>query len=393
MADGPLARDSGTSAVIDRPVPFRQFVVKVHSRCNLACDYCYVYEMADQGWRDQPLRMSERTVTATVARIAEHVREHTLPAVSVVLHGGEPLLAGPDFLAGFADRVRRATPCRVEVGVQTNGVLLDETALKVLTRRRIRIGVSLDGGAAASDRHRRFPDGRSSHAGVERALTLLRQERFRDSYGGILCTVDLAGDPVECYESLVRFAPPMIDLLLPHGTWSVPPPGRDPRSAATPYADWLLAVFERWYAAPVPETSVRLFTEIIQLLLGGPGSVEGLGLRPSTVVVVDTDGSIKQLDSLSAVSEGASGTGLNVTTDPFDAALTHPLTIARQGGLASLGPTCRACPIVRVCGGGLFPHRYRAGHGFTNPSVYCPDLQRLITGIHRRISGDLLPPG
>ncbi|MEU7607651.1 hypothetical protein AB0B44_43910, partial [Streptomyces sp. NPDC041003] len=37
-----------------RPHPIRQFVLKTRSRCNLACTYCYVYEMADQGWRGQP---------------------------------------------------------------------------------------------------------------------------------------------------------------------------------------------------------------------------------------------------------------------------------------------------------------------------------------------------
>ena len=31
-----------------KPTPFRQFILKVHSRCNLSCSYCYVYEMADQ---------------------------------------------------------------------------------------------------------------------------------------------------------------------------------------------------------------------------------------------------------------------------------------------------------------------------------------------------------
>ena len=40
------------------PVPFQQFIVKVHSRCNLSCSYCYVYEMADQAWRQQPKRMT-----------------------------------------------------------------------------------------------------------------------------------------------------------------------------------------------------------------------------------------------------------------------------------------------------------------------------------------------
>ena len=32
----------------------RQFLLKVHSRCNLACDYCYVYQHADQSWRTRP---------------------------------------------------------------------------------------------------------------------------------------------------------------------------------------------------------------------------------------------------------------------------------------------------------------------------------------------------
>ena len=32
-----------------------------------------------------------------------------------------------------------------------------------------------------------------------------------------------------------------MDLLLPHANWSSPPPGSG-------YADWLIAVFERWYS-------------------------------------------------------------------------------------------------------------------------------------------------
>lgn len=371
------------------PVAFRQFVIKVHSRCNLACDYCYVYETDDQRWRAMPPRITEPVVEWTVRRIAEHVGAHGQPSIRLVLHGGEPLLAGTGFLTGLVRRVRATTPARVEVALQTNGVLLTEETLSELSAAGIRIGVSLDGNASATDRHRRFRDGRGSYAAVADALGLLRQDRFRSSYGGILCTVDLANDPVATYEELLGFAPPAIDLLLPHGTWSSPPPGRDPHTPATPYADWLLAVFDRWYNAPMPETSVRLFAEIIQLLFGGTGAVEGLGLRPSTVIVVDTDGAIKQLDSLSVAYPGAADTGLSVRSDPFDAALAHPTTVARQGGLAALSEVCRACPVVRVCGGGLYPHRYRAGHGFTNPSVYCPDLLALITGIHRRIWADI----
>jgi uncharacterized protein len=50
----------------------RYFVLKVHSRCDLACDHCYVYEHADQSWRTRPRTMALETVRAAGKRIAEH---------------------------------------------------------------------------------------------------------------------------------------------------------------------------------------------------------------------------------------------------------------------------------------------------------------------------------
>jgi uncharacterized protein len=343
--------------------------------------------MNDQSWRAQPYRMSAATIRLTVKRIAEHVRAHRLEMVAIVMHGGEPLLAGASFLAEMVGHMRAEIPAQVEVSLQTNGLLLDEEALAALTRQAIRIGVSLDGDARANDRHRLFRNGRGSHSEVDRALRLLGQNRYRPFYAGLLCTIDLANDPVATYEALLAYEPPALDLLLPHGTWSIPPPGIDVEGPAAPYAEWLLAVFDRWYCGQ--ETSVRLFREIIQLVLGGIGAVEGLGLRPATSVVVDTDGAIKQLDSLSATYQGAAETGLNVAVNSFDEALDHPVTALRQGGLAVLSSTCQSCPVVRTCGGGLLTHRYRDGNGFDNPSVYCRDLLLLISTIRERVLFDL----
>jgi uncharacterized protein len=139
----------------------------------------------------------------------------------------------------------------------------------------------------------------------------------------------------------------------------------------------------------VQETQIRLFTELIQLILGGAGAVEVLGLQPETLIVVDTDGTIKQLDSLSSAYDGAADTGLDVLTGSLDAALDHPTTVARQMGADALSDQCRACPVMEICGGGLYPHRYRHGEGFRNPSVYCDDLMRLITHVRQRVISDL----
>ena len=95
--------------------------------------------------------------------------------------------------------------------------------------------------------------------------------------------------------------------------------------------------------------------------------MEGLGLLPSTLIVVDTDGSIKQLDSLSSAYPGAADTGLDVMSGSFDEALDHPTTVARQIGADALSPQCRACPVMQICGGGLYPHRFGTGKASATP--------------------------
>ncbi|MFI6392484.1 FxsB family cyclophane-forming radical SAM/SPASM peptide maturase [Nonomuraea sp. NPDC050540] len=370
------------------PTPFRQFVLKIHSRCNLACDYCYIYEMADQGWRSQPRRMAQSTMDSVATRIAEHARTNHLPRVEVILHGGEPLLAGADHIRYAVNAVRSAVDpdVSVNVQVQTNGVLVNSVFLELFDELDVFVAVSLDGDREANDRHRRGPAGQSSYDQVHAGLSKLTSAAFRRLFTGLLCTVDLRNDPVGTYEALLAHSPPTVDFLLPHGTWETPPPGRRVDSEDTPYGDWLIAVFDRWHGTRERETRVRLFEEIIRLVRGRPSRSEVVGLSPVAVVVIETDGAIEQVDSLKSAYDGATRTPLHVGSHAFDAALMLPSIAARQIGERALSHECHSCEIRRVCGGGLYPHRYRPGTGFANPSVYCRDLFRLIKHVERAMS-------
>ncbi|MBK3629551.1 FxsB family radical SAM/SPASM domain protein [Streptomyces sp. MBT49] len=375
----------------EQPTPFRQFIVKVHGRCNLACTYCYLYEGPDDTWRDRPAAALPSVLDRTADRIAEHARAHGLKALSVILHGGEPLLAGADTLGRFTAGVRDRVPagCAVRAVVQTNATLLTAQNLATLARHRIGVGISLDGGLAAHNSRRVDHAGRPSWPAASRGARLVA-DRFPQSYAGVLTVVDVARDPVETYESLLTLHPPALDLLLPHGNWSAPPPGWD--ATGTAYGDWLCAVFDRWWQAGRRETRVRLFEECIALLLGLPAVTEALGLEPFDAVVVETDGTIEQVDGLKSAYAGAARTGLDVFGNSFDEALRHPGVAARQAGARALADRCRACPLLTVCGGGHYVHRYRAGHGFRNPSVYCADLQRFIRHVAARLAAaDAVP--
>ncbi|MFD8235402.1 FxsB family cyclophane-forming radical SAM/SPASM peptide maturase [Streptomyces sp. NPDC059696] len=370
------------------PVPLHSFVLKVHSRCDLACRYCYMYRSRDRGWREQPRLMTPETVDRTAGRIAEHLAAHGVREAAVVLHGGEPLLAGESAVGRTVSALRAAAGpgVRLHVSLQTNGVRLSERWLDLCAEHGIRISVSLDGDRAAHDRHRRGADGRGSHARVADALHRLADGPHRELFAGLLCAIDLRNDPVRCYEHLLTYRPPAVDFLLPQGNWGTLPPGLGP---GTPYADWLWRVFERWYGAGRRETRVRLLEDMMALLLGGTPQTEVLGLAPVRYAVVETDGSLAQDDTLRTAYDGASGTGLHVGRDSFDALLRHPGVAARQWGADGLSAQCRACRLRQVCGGGHYAHRYRAATGFANPSVYCADLTALITRVRGRLAADL----
>ena len=375
-----------------RPVPFHEFVLKIHQRCNLACDYCYVYAMGDETWRRQPPTMRPPVWRAAGQRIREHVLRHGLSTVRVVLHGGEPLLAGVPAITELTDGLRELLQpeCTPTFVVQTNGTLLSPPTLDGLVRAGVQVGVSYDGAGSDNDRHRRRANGAGSAVEVERGLALLSTSPYRAWFAGLLCTVDPSTDPVGCYEALLAFRPPTMDFLLPHANWDRPP--------TMPCGQWLVAAFDRWYDAPVQETQVGLFTDIIALLLGAAGRSEQVGLSPVAVAVIESDGAIEQVDSLRSAYPGACATGLNVFTDSLDDALAHPGVRARQLGVGGLSATCRQCRLHRICGGGHYAHRYRTGSGFDNPSVYCADLTRLIDHVRGRVSLDLRrraerPPG
>lgn len=363
-------------------IPLNQFVVKIHSRCDLACDHCYVYEAADQSWRGRPMVMSDDVISRSAHRIAEHAGLHDIRTVQVVLHGGEPLLAGVDRMRKIITQLHSALRgvCHLDLRIHTNGVRLDQKFCELFAEYGVKVGISIDGDRAANDRHRRYADGRTSYDHVIRAIELLRTERFRHLYAGLLCTIDVANEPVAVYDALMSLSPPRIDFLLPHATWDDPPA----RTLATgsEYADWLIAIFDRWMADRCP-TGIRTFESILSTLSGGENLTEALGLAPPSLVVIETDGTYEQADSLKAAFDGAPATGLNVFSHALDVVGQHPGIVARQQGLAGLCRTCQECPVVTSCGGGLYAHRYRAATGFGNPSVYCADLLKLITHIDR----------
>jgi uncharacterized protein len=359
------------------------FLVKIASRCNLACDYCYMYEHADQTWRGQPKLMSDAHRRLLARRIAEYCEANELKRILVIFHGGEPLLAGAARLVETLIWVREAVPAgtRVDASVQTNGVLLTDEALKLFDSEKVSVSVSIDGPEPAHDRHRLGHLGQSTFR--ETLAAIERLKRHPEIYAGFIAVIDPHTSPDELFEFFCGLAPPRLDFLLPDANHLAAPPGR--AEAPTLYSDWLIRAFDIWFDR-YPEIRLRTFESLLDSIAALPAETDAFGFGDVSLLTIETDGTYHDLDVLKITAQDATGTGLGLEDSGISEAASssrieaHRRLLRREG----LSAECRACLVVDTCGGGAVPHRF-GPDGFDHPTVYCSEMKALIAHARRRV--------
>jgi uncharacterized protein len=369
-----------------------QYVLKIASRCNLACSYCYEYAHRDQTWRLASRVMNVRTIDTILERIAQYHANEPPTVITLTLHGGEPLLAGLDLILHISRRVREIisplAPVRVEM--QSNGTLLTDSVLEELHQADIRVGISLDGDEETNDRYRFDHSRNGSYSRASSALQKLT--RFhRSIFAGILCVVHPETNPQAVYEELERWHPPAVDLLLPSANWEHPPN----RCAAfeddgVQYGKWLAAAFDMWYTRGPQRLRIRLFEDFLHRLLSSARSSDPItsNMVPD-FIIFDSDGHYQLTDRLKSAFEGAVSLNLNVAQHSIYDALSAPKFQEYVQGAARISTKCQRCDAVRMCCGGSPPHRYSRAKYLDNPSVYCDDLYFLTRHIERRVLSEL----
>lgn len=328
--------------------------------------------------------MSREHRSAFAQRLAAYVSDQKLERCLVVLHGGEPLLAGSDLIVDFVREVRSAvgTASKIEFGLQTNGLLLTDSVLDAFEAERVSVSLSLDGPRQANDRHR--VSRRSRRSSFDKAFAALERLLARPAvFAGLIAVIDPATAPVQLFEFFDRYRPPRLDFLLPDANHMAPPPGRD----ASPdiYLDWLIDAFDLWFDR-FPHLRVRLFESLLDAVAGLPAATDAFGLGDVSLLTIETDGTYHDLDVLKVTSDGATRLFGSVADTTIATVATAEKVHAHRRLLSKDGlcETCRTCPHVDVCGGGSVPHRFDSG-GFDHPTVYCREMKALIEHARRRL--------
>ena len=358
-------------------------LVKLASRCNLDCGYCYVYRMGDEGWRSQPKKMALDTVAALGRRLADLVGPQGR-SLGVVFHGGEPLLVGARRFDEVCRTLRGALPVSCGLALQTNGVLLDDAVVATCVRHDVAVSVSLDGPAPVHDRHRPDRRGRGSHAAAVAGIArLVAGPTSRALFSGVLAVVDLEADPVDVYEFLKATGAPSVDFLYRDGNHEAMPAGKA-SFASVEYGAWMTGLLDHYLADAAP-IKVRILDDMLRLLLGGRAAKEGVRAEAFGILVVETDGTVAKNDTLKAAHPGADRFERPPSIHDVELAdlIVGDDYVRYEAGQRPTAGACAACPDFAVCGGGMPAHRWSATRGFDNPSVFCAD-QRLLAAHMRR---------
>lgn len=355
---------------------FNALVIKVASRCNLNCSYCFMYNLGDDTYKLQPKFMDTRTVDQILTKVKNYVKSHKKEYFNFLFHGGEPMLMEKSFFITFCDKVAvlQTELPKVKFGfaMQTNGVLIDKSWCKLFRKLNVNVGVSIDGAQEAHDMYRKDHAGRGSYDIVLTGAEIAKKEL---GYLNLVSVINVKESPQVNYAAFQKMNSSSINYLLTDYTHDNYPYASEDNQ--TPTGDWLIELFDLWIN-DTKRSYVPFFAGFIDILLGRSSSDN----NEVTALVVETNGALEVIDSLKACGDGFTKNALNINDDDLSDILDTPLgKLYFEENVSKLCEKCERCPIMEVCKGGRLVHRYSKENGFNNPSVYCKDLVKIIAHI------------
>lgn len=355
-------------------------LLKVASRCNLDCTYCYVYHLGDNGWKDNPKYISLETIDAIGNAFSELYRTQQ-KSFAVVLHGGEPFLLPKSRLEHLFATLRKVLPDYTSISIQTNGVMISQELIGLLDKYRVNFAISLDGPQKIHDKYRIFPSKRGSYETILENLNwILHNQQARKLFTGCLAVIDPHSDAQEVYQFFKSLNIPSVNFLLRDGNHDRLPYGKA-NFDSTEYGKWLVTLWNCYFSDPNP-IPIALFDNYVKLLLGGFSSKEGSGTEESGILVIDTNGEITKNNTLKSTGNKADKfTQKWHITNGILPLLNSEEYRKYQTSQHATVPQCLSCEYFAVCGGGMPLYRWSEANKFNNPSVFCTDHKLIIQAI------------
>ena len=360
-------------------------VLKVTRACNLRCRYCYAAT-------DNCTAMSSHTAFLAVKKTLQHFAG----LVTVIFHGGEPLLERAVF-EDVVDRIGCTFPdslCRVRFVLQVNGTMMNSKIAQSLVSRKILAVVSSDGYEDSQNSFRVDTHGKAVTRRTLCGLRCLLREGVPTSVSVVVSRANVSSLP-----DIARFF--IAEGVLSIGFVMYAPLGKtsDLRPEVEVFPDELFQAMVRvtdlviahnkLSQTPVRVDEIALMAE--NLLFRGQSRLCtfrapcGAGTNH---VAVDTNGDVYPCDNLIGYPSLRQG---NMLTSDLEQILSnHQITDLINQTPDNMEP-CRTCDWKRFCNAGCPAHAFAFFGTFRHRSFYCEYYQRMFEYILTLVSNGVSP--
>jgi uncharacterized protein len=273
--------------------------------------------------------------------------------------------------------------------MQTNGVLLDDEWLKLISEEEIQVGVSIDGPLAENDKFRIANNGDGTYDRTVGGIRLLQDAARTDlriSAPSSISVINPSFDYRRVFEHL------HVDLGITETSFLFPDIQHDIGFAngvsAKRFGEIYVDIFEAWLSTG-GKARVRFITEFLSYfqvmqprLVEKAASVESGGR--TQVIVVQSNGDISIDDTyMVALQWRMAQETPNVKKEQIGKYLTRPVFKEIRDAQSKLPALCAACEWRSVCKGGDLENRYSRLNGFNNPSIFCEGLKYFYSHVIR----------
>jgi uncharacterized protein len=357
-----------------------EIVLKISERCNINCKYCYMFNLDYSDTEKHPAIVSLDTVAAVNRWALKAVEQLAVRNVTFILHGGEPLLMKKDKFEKICRTLRSgfAPEVSVSFGMQSNGMLVDVEWIKLLSRLKVSVGISIDGSEKFHDSMRVDHKGRGTYSKTIKGVKLLQ----RASNEGLIPkpgAITVITPSLEAEETFLHLVEALnlhnINFVLPMDTHDSI--GEDVVPHMTKFLESLCLQYVKQRN---PYLAVRILTSFLKFLVLPEADSQWSQFAmsdDSIIVSIASNGSLGGDDELKPINFGQN-LGDVRTMEPIEFVnnrqLRHRADIEKF-----VSPECGDCEWVGYCRGGAQNgsaiNRFSVANKFGNPSVLCGALK------------------
>ena len=345
------------------------FMIIPSMACQAGCKYCF--------GPHKGAVMDERTAREAASFVHRIAAECGMSEISVIFHGGEPLLAPLSVWETLlACLVRTPGDIPISLNVQSNLWNLDDSFLDLFAKYRVSIGTSLDGPEEICDGNRGSGYFERTMAGMERAeLAGIRP--------GAIATLTKLSLP-HAREILAFFRDRGINPVLHAAVRGM---GQEEDSfslGAEEYADAVIRLYP-WYVRNRKFFSVPTLDHFVSAVVHGDPHVCTLQDCLGMFLAVSPTGDITSCQRLSGRKEYTLG---NIFDKPDIGTLMGSGAWKRLEERQRLvSGRCGSCRWADICRGGCYYNAVATGDGVIDP--LCEAYRRIYDFLYDEVSAEI----